>query len=130
VNPESAHLILHPVEAPAAELDAVFHVEPVPSKRTVPSIHPMPLQFIRCCAPGSIRVVAVTPTDVPCLCTASVYNGSQIKLKVKPLTKHQPFPTSIAIHLIGRARTSPPAWERHSRQQFVTNRRIFGRALP
>jgi hypothetical protein len=75
-------------------------------------------------------VVAVTPTDVPALCTAAVYNGNQIKLKVKPLTKYQPFPASIAVHLIGRARTSPTPWERHSRQQFITNRRTFGRALP
>jgi hypothetical protein len=125
-QPDS-HLILHPVEAPAAELEMVVHVPIGQGKIGKAWSLVLPLQFTRCCASGSFRVVAATPLDEPCKCSTEI-RGTEVRVRVWPL--QDSAPSAVAVHVIGRARTSPPAWERHSRQQFTTNRRTFGRALP
>ncbi len=113
------HIILHPVEAPAFELDMVLLVR-------VGDTPPIPTEMLRCCKAGSVKVMAVTPTDVPCRVTGRIFNG-HIELA---FDRNAVRPSGVWVHLVGKARTSPPAWERHSRQQFTRNRRTFAKALP
>lgn len=123
------HLILHPVEAPAAELETVIPV-PVPEKDLLSFTVTLPLQLTRCCSTGSLRVLAVTPADVPCRVSAKIFAGTRLKIRIRLFGDSGRRPPFVSVHLAGRARTSPPAWEHHSRQQFTSNRRAFERALP
>jgi len=125
------HLILHPVEAPVFELECVLVLGPFAAtgKPTMAS-KLLPLQFVRSCAPGSIRVLAVTPADVPCRCSAEV-SARKVQATVRPFTTDPiEVPTCLSVHLVGRARTSPQPWAQHSRQEYMANKRAFGRALP
>lgn len=119
------HLVLHPVEAPAFELDMVLYVKTPPTQWQA-MVEKIPLEMVRCCKPSSIRIMAVTPDDVPVRVTAKV-SGHSVVVKFHDDWER---PSGVWVHLVGTARTSPPAWERHSRQQFTRNRKTFGKALP
>lgn len=87
----------------------------------------IPSEMRKCCKPGSIRILSATPHDVPCRVEAHI-TGSMIRFECHGPIKRAP--SSISFHLAGKARTSPRAWERHSRQQFTQNRKAFSKALP
>lgn len=116
----SQHLVLFPVEEPAAMLEMVVVADSVAAVS-------IPQEFRKCCRPRSIRVLSATPADVPCRIDAYIKDGFIF------FTCHHPagaVPSQVSFHIAGKARTSPPAWEHHSRQQFAQNRKAFSKALP
>ena len=118
------HLVLHPVEEPVALLEMVhvarWNIGPRLQGFTIPA------RMMKCCRIGSVRVAAATPTNVPCFIRSWIERDRVIFY----MEGSGILPDAVSFHLVGKARNTPPEWERHSRQQYTSNRRAFKKALP